>query len=125
MSMPYVYVVRLHYVYICLNALYVYALCVCLVCLYPGAPGSVKLFMPYAYALCALCVCLMYALCVCPMCLVRMPYVCLMRMPYVQVRPGASNCSFYMASGLCKFGEGCKFNHPPEKVLLFFLGFRV
>ena len=35
------------------------------------------------------------------------------------MRPGAQNCSFYMASGLCKFGEGCKFNHPPEKVFLF------
>ena len=28
--------------------------------------------------------------------------------------PGAENCSFFMKTGGCKFGETCKFNHPPE-----------
>ena len=32
------------------------------------------------------------------------------------IRPGEPDCSFYLKSGSCKFGEGCKFNHPPEKV---------
>lgn len=31
------------------------------------------------------------------------------------VRPGQPDCSFFVNSGMCKFGEGCKFNHPPEK----------
>jgi hypothetical protein len=30
------------------------------------------------------------------------------------IRPGATDCSFYLKTGSCKFGESCKFNHPPE-----------
>jgi len=31
------------------------------------------------------------------------------------IRPGEMDCTFFLKSGTCKFGEGCKFNHPPEK----------
>jgi hypothetical protein len=30
------------------------------------------------------------------------------------IRPGAEKCSYYMKTGGCKFGETCKFDHPPE-----------
>ena len=30
------------------------------------------------------------------------------------VRPGQPDCSFYVKTGSCKFGEACKFNHPLE-----------
>jgi len=30
------------------------------------------------------------------------------------IRPGEPDCSFYVKTGSCKFGETCKFNHPPE-----------
>ena len=29
-------------------------------------------------------------------------------------RPGAPLCEFYVRSGHCRFGETCKFDHPPE-----------
>jgi hypothetical protein len=32
------------------------------------------------------------------------------------IRPGQPDCSFFVSSGMCKYGEACKFNHPPEKV---------
>jgi hypothetical protein len=34
------------------------------------------------------------------------------------VRPGMPDCSFFVSSGLCKFGEKCKYNHPPEKAAI-------
>jgi hypothetical protein len=30
------------------------------------------------------------------------------------IRPGAEKCTFYIHTGCCKFGESCKFDHPPE-----------
>jgi hypothetical protein len=29
------------------------------------------------------------------------------------VRPNAIDCEFYVKTGKCKYGETCKFNHPP------------
>ena len=29
------------------------------------------------------------------------------------IRPGQPDCAFFMKTGVCKFGETCKFNHPP------------
>ena len=29
------------------------------------------------------------------------------------IRPGEPDCAFFIKSGTCKFGETCKFNHPP------------
>ncbi|OAY77664.1 Zinc finger CCCH domain-containing protein 6 [Ananas comosus] len=29
-------------------------------------------------------------------------------------RPGQPECQFYMRTGDCKYGAGCKYNHPPE-----------
>ena len=31
------------------------------------------------------------------------------------VRPEAEDCSFYLRTGMCKFGMNCKFNHPPDR----------
>ncbi|KAL2492353.1 Zinc finger CCCH domain-containing protein 43 [Abeliophyllum distichum] len=31
------------------------------------------------------------------------------------MRPDAEDCSYYMKTGSCKFGSGCKFNHPPRR----------
>ncbi|KAL7152838.1 hypothetical protein ABFS83_04G125200 [Erythranthe nasuta] len=31
-------------------------------------------------------------------------------------RPDAEDCSFYMKFGSCKFGQSCKFNHPPRRM---------
>ncbi|KAH7289724.1 hypothetical protein KP509_30G016300 [Ceratopteris richardii] len=30
------------------------------------------------------------------------------------MRPGETDCSFYMKTGSCKFGSSCRFNHPPN-----------
>jgi len=30
------------------------------------------------------------------------------------LRPGQSDCGFYVKTGSCKFGESCRYNHPPE-----------
>lgn len=30
------------------------------------------------------------------------------------VRPGMSDCAFYIKTGICSYGENCKFNHPPD-----------
>lgn len=30
------------------------------------------------------------------------------------LKPDAEDCSYYMRTGLCKFGSNCKFNHPPR-----------
>ena len=30
--------------------------------------------------------------------------------------PGQPDCHFFIKTGHCKFGEDCRFNHPPEKV---------
>ncbi len=29
------------------------------------------------------------------------------------IRPGQPDCAFFLKTGTCKFGETCKFNHPP------------
>jgi hypothetical protein len=34
------------------------------------------------------------------------------------IRPGMPDCTFFMRSGLCKFGEKCRYNHPPEKAAI-------
>uniref|UniRef100_A0A7C8YZD5 C3H1-type domain-containing protein n=1 Tax=Opuntia streptacantha TaxID=393608 RepID=A0A7C8YZD5_OPUST len=31
------------------------------------------------------------------------------------VRSGVEDCSFYLRTGMCKFGMNCKFNHPPDR----------
>ncbi|CAA3003784.1 zinc finger CCCH domain-containing 67 isoform X2 [Olea europaea subsp. europaea] len=31
------------------------------------------------------------------------------------MRPDAEDCSFYRKTGSCKFGSGCKYNHPPGR----------
>ena len=33
--------------------------------------------------------------------------------PFLQ-RPGQMLCDFYVRTGFCKFGQGCKFDHPPH-----------
>ncbi|XP_044499755.1 zinc finger CCCH domain-containing protein ZFN-like [Mangifera indica] len=32
-------------------------------------------------------------------------------------RPGEPDCSYYMSTGLCRFGATCRFNHPPNRKL--------
>ena len=32
-------------------------------------------------------------------------------------RPGEPDCSYYMRTGLCRFGATCRFNHPPNRKL--------
>ncbi|XP_062080576.1 zinc finger CCCH domain-containing protein 67-like [Humulus lupulus] len=43
------------------------------------------------------------------------------------VRPEAEDCSFYLKTGMCKFGSNCKFNHPVRRrsnhVFFFFFFF--
>ena len=34
--------------------------------------------------------------------------------PLFPRRPGQPVCDFYTKTGHCKFGEGCKFDHPPH-----------
>ncbi|XP_057822205.1 zinc finger CCCH domain-containing protein 66 isoform X4 [Cryptomeria japonica] len=34
--------------------------------------------------------------------------------PYPE-RPGEPDCSYYMRTGLCGYGMGCRFNHPPNR----------
>ena len=33
-------------------------------------------------------------------------------------RIGEPDCSYYMRTGLCRFGATCKFNHPPNRKLV-------
>jgi hypothetical protein len=33
-------------------------------------------------------------------------------------RPGESDCSYYIKTGLCRFGVTCRFNHPPSRKLV-------
>ncbi|CAL0316642.1 unnamed protein product [Lupinus luteus] len=33
-------------------------------------------------------------------------------------RPGEPNCSYYIRTGLCRFGATCRFNHPPNRKLV-------
>lgn len=33
--------------------------------------------------------------------------------PRLPERPGETLCAFYERTGVCKFGEGCRFDHPP------------
>ncbi|RID64634.1 hypothetical protein BRARA_E03556 [Brassica rapa] len=33
-------------------------------------------------------------------------------------RPGEPNCSYYIRTGLCRFGSTCRFNHPPDRELV-------
>jgi hypothetical protein len=37
--------------------------------------------------------------------------------PYPK-RIGEPDCSYYMRTGLCRFGMTCKFNHPPNRKLV-------
>ena len=30
-------------------------------------------------------------------------------------RPGEPECTFYLRTGTCKYGLGCKFHHPPDR----------
>lgn len=34
------------------------------------------------------------------------------------VRPGEPDCSYYIRTGLCRFGATCRFNHPPNRELV-------
>jgi hypothetical protein len=38
------------------------------------------------------------------------------RLRVVRAGPGEPDCQFFVKTGNCRFGESCKFNHPPEKV---------
>ncbi|CAH1428928.1 unnamed protein product [Lactuca virosa] len=38
--------------------------------------------------------------------------------PY-PVREGEPDCSYYIRTGLCRFGATCHFNHPPNRKLVF------
>lgn len=33
-------------------------------------------------------------------------------------RPGEPDCSYYIRTGLCRFGATCRFNHPPNRKLV-------
>lgn len=37
--------------------------------------------------------------------------------PYPE-RDAEPDCSYYMRTGLCRFGMTCKFNHPPDRKLV-------
>lgn len=37
--------------------------------------------------------------------------------PYPE-RPGEPDCSYYIRTGLCRFGATCRFNHPPNRKLV-------
>ncbi|KAL6545025.1 hypothetical protein OROHE_009932 [Orobanche hederae] len=41
--------------------------------------------------------------------------------PYL-VREGEPDCSYYVRTGICRFGPTCRFNHPPNRKLLYALG---
>lgn len=32
--------------------------------------------------------------------------------------PGEPDCSYYIRTGLCRFGATCRFNHPPNRKLV-------
>ena len=34
------------------------------------------------------------------------------------IRPNAEECLFYIHTGWCGYGSGCRYNHPPEKMAL-------
>ncbi|KAF1878336.1 hypothetical protein Lal_00047003 [Lupinus albus] len=34
-------------------------------------------------------------------------------------RPGEPDCSYYIRTGLCRFGATCRFNHPPNRKLYY------
>jgi len=38
--------------------------------------------------------------------------------PYPE-RPGEPDCSYYIRTGLCRFGATCRFNHPPNRKLVW------
>ncbi|CAM8963261.1 unnamed protein product [Rhodiola kirilowii] len=37
--------------------------------------------------------------------------------PYPQ-RPGEPDCSYYIRTGMCRFGATCRFNHPPDRTMI-------
>jgi len=41
---------------------------------------------------------------------------CTLCLTYCATGPGESDCQFFLKTGNCKFGDGCKFNHPRDKV---------
>lgn len=53
------------------------------------------------------------------MCHFRRPAVSIVedelgRMALFPQRPGQPICDFYQKTGHCRFGEACRFDHPPE-----------
>lgn len=36
-------------------------------------------------------------------------------------RPGEPDCSYYIRTGLCRFGSTCRFNHPYDRKLVLTL----
>lgn len=36
-------------------------------------------------------------------------------------RPGEPDCSYYIRTGLCRFGLTCRFNHPRDRKLVLFV----
>ncbi|CAM8928846.1 unnamed protein product [Rhodiola kirilowii] len=38
-------------------------------------------------------------------------------MPYPE-RPGEPDCSYYIRTGMCRFGATCRFNHPPNRTMI-------
>ena len=39
------------------------------------------------------------------------------------VRPGEKDCSFYLKTGRCDFGEFCRFNHPKVRNNIIYLAY--
>lgn len=37
--------------------------------------------------------------------------------PYPE-RPEEPDCAYYIRTGLCRFGMTCRFNHPPNRMLV-------
>lgn len=38
-------------------------------------------------------------------------------------RPGEPDCSYYIRTGLCRFGSTCRFNHPRDRELVRYVFF--
>ena len=39
------------------------------------------------------------------------------RGPLYPVRPHEPDCAFYLRTGYCRYGSGCRFNHPVKKMV--------
>lgn len=42
------------------------------------------------------------------------------KLHFYPLRPYAVDCSFYLKTGTCKFGQNCRFNHPSERAFQVF-----